>query len=62
MRNRIARPYLVDKTVSEVWVNGSIVPFALVRTSWISVDPCGAELTGIRTVAGCCGGMMTWFW
>src|SRR6516225_12436029 len=62
MRTRIARPYLVDTTVSEVSVNVSTVPSALVRLRWMTVDPCGAELTGSRTVAGSWAGITTRSW
>ena len=63
MRIRIARPYLVENTVSELPLTSvSGVPFALVRLSWMKVDPCGAEETGKRTVTVCPGGMMTTSW
>ena len=58
MRNKIARPYLVDSTVSEVMRERQRLPSTLVRLSWMAVGPIGAELTGSRTVAGCCGGMI----
>ena len=48
--------------MSDVSVNGSGVPSALVRLSLIWVDPCGAELTGSRTVPGALAGMVTTSW
>src|SRR5580704_16522888 len=52
IRNKIARPYLVDSTVRDFasTTGSSAVPSAVVRLTWMTVDPCGAELTGSRTV------------
>ena len=62
MRNKIARPYLVDSTVKVVGSTDSVLLFAVVRLSWMAVGPIGAELTGSRTSAVCWGRTLTRSW
>ncbi len=59
MRKRIARPYLVDNTVKEATGTGSGLPSGLVSRRWMTVDPCGAEVTGSLTLMAWPGGTMT---
>ena len=62
IRNKIARPYLVDLTVREVSRSGSGFPSAVVRVSWIAVGTFGAELTGSRTSGACWGWTVITLW